>query len=62
MSSTQHTGVVVSKKEAEAWHAEIRKIMAAQGLNFGDAVNVYITSRHGYIEAAVKEIRAIKID
>lgn len=40
--TTMHTGVVVSAKEADAWHAEIKQIMAEQGLNFGEAVNLYI--------------------
>jgi|SRR5882672_86450 len=45
MISTQHTGVVVSAKEADAWHAEIKKIMADTDLTFGDAVNAYISRR-----------------
>lgn len=43
--TTQHTGVVVSAAEADAWHAEIKIIMAEQQLNFGEAVNVYISRR-----------------
>lgn len=42
MSSTRHTGVIVSVKEAEAWYAEIRKIMVDRGLTFSDAVDRYI--------------------
>lgn len=42
MTSTQHTGVVVSAKEADAWHKAIKEIMAGCGVNFADAVNLYI--------------------
>lgn len=46
MTSTQHTGIVVSAKEADAWHEQIKVIMAVHALNFGDAVDYYITSGH----------------
>ena len=45
MTSTQHTGVVVSAKEADAWHAAIKKIMAERALNFGDAVNWWVAKQ-----------------
>lgn len=45
MTSTQHTGVVVSAKEADAWQAEIRRIMADRSINFGPAVDWYIAQR-----------------
>lgn len=48
MSSTRHTGVVVSAIEADAWHAEIKLIMAERGLNFGDAVDVYIAAKTAF--------------
>jgi len=44
MTSTTHTGVVVSAKQADTWHAEIKQIMADKEINFGDAVDVYIAN------------------
>lgn len=37
-----YVGIVVSAAEADAWHEQIRVIMAEQHLNFGEAVNWYI--------------------
>ncbi len=45
MTSTRHTGVVVSLADAETFQAEIRDIMAARHLNFGPAVDWYIVQR-----------------
>lgn len=45
MSSTRHTGVIVSAKDADAWHAEIKQIMAEESVNFGEAVDLYIAGR-----------------
>lgn len=47
MTGTTHTGVIVSAKEADAWHAAIKKIMVERALNFGDAVNWYISNKPG---------------
>lgn len=52
MTSTQHTGVVVSAAEADLWHAEIKSIMADQWITFGEAVDVYIAKR---VNAAVDQ-------
>lgn len=42
MTSTRHTGVVISAKDADAWHIEIKQIMVDHKLNFGEAIDVYI--------------------
>ncbi len=47
MTNTQHTGVVVSTEKADAWHVDIKIIMAERQLNFGDAVNWYIAENLG---------------
>lgn len=59
MTTTQHTGVIVSVAEADAWHEEIRHIMAARKINFGDAVNVYIDERRRVLGAAALAVAII---
>lgn len=45
MINTQHTGIVISAKEADAWHDKIRKIMAEQKITFEKAVDLYINNQ-----------------
>lgn len=47
MTSTYHTGVVVSAKEADAWHAVIKAIMADRKIPFEQAVDFYIRRNAG---------------
>lgn len=46
------TGMVVPAREADAWHAEIRRIMSERSLNFGPAVDYYIRRKAGQQSAA----------